>query len=211
MTKVEPVLHKKVSFNFETKKILNSNSMPNHIMVKSQRAAFIRKTAAEYGVENHSSPELAQQRYDAFKREAALRLAKSRLKKKMNKSGKSNEEILEAQNELEMEAASEVKSDDIDVPFLFNKFKLVVTVCAPTKRKLDPPNLYPTVKPIIDGLTDASWWEDDEFEQLLEVSFRYGGLSGNSKEYRIILDFFEVPESDIDSYVTKAVQVEGLF
>jgi crossover junction endodeoxyribonuclease RusA len=41
---------------------------------------------------------------------------------------------------------------------------LVVTIYAPTKRRLDPPNFYPTVKALVDGLTDAGIWTDDNSE-----------------------------------------------
>lgn len=59
----------------------------------------------------------------------------------------------------------------------FSKYSVVVYVYPPSKRRLDPPNLYPTVKPLIDGLTDANLWEDDDHEHMTEMIFRYGGQS----------------------------------
>ena len=66
--------------------------------------------------------------------------------------------------------------------------KVLVTVYAPTRRRLDPPNLYPTVKALIDGLTDANLWPDDNHEVIKMMSFQYGGLSGESGKFKIVLD-----------------------
>lgn len=57
----------------------------------------------------------------------------------------------------------------------FDTFDVDVYVYPPTKRRLDPPNLYPTVKPIIDGMTDAEIWEDDDWTHLQKMTFAYGG------------------------------------
>lgn len=84
----------------------------------------------------------------------------------------------------------------------FDKFKISVTVCPPTRRRLDPPNLYPTVKAIIDGLTDAEWWEDDNFKYLLELSFRYGGLSGESDTFVFKVNVEEI--NDIENYILES-------
>lgn len=65
---------------------------------------------------------------------------------------------------------------------------VAVTVYAPTRRRLDPPNLYPTVKALIDGLTDANLWPDDNHEVIKMMSFQYGGLSGESGKFKIVLD-----------------------
>ena len=59
----------------------------------------------------------------------------------------------------------------------FNRFKVTVEVFPPTRRRLDPPNLYPTVKHLIDGLTDAKLWEDDDWKHMESMTFKYGGLS----------------------------------
>ena len=74
-----------------------------------------------------------------------------------------------------------------------------MTVRPPTRRRLDPPNLSPTLKALVDGLTDACWWDDDDYRHLVETSFRYGGLSGTPGEWRIVLD---VEEVDPSGYVT---------
>lgn len=61
--------------------------------------------------------------------------------------------------------------------YLFSKYTVDVIVYSPSKRRLDPPNLYPTVKHVIDGLTDANIWEDDDYTHMTKMSFSYGGLS----------------------------------
>lgn len=63
---------------------------------------------------------------------------------------------------------------------------------SPTKSKLDPPNLYPTVKAIVDGMTDAGIWIDDNHKVIKSMTFRYGGLSGEKGYYKLVLDIREV-------------------
>lgn len=69
---------------------------------------------------------------------------------------------------------------------------LIVTVYKPTNRRLDPPNLYPTIKAIIDGMTDAGIWVDDNYKVIRSMSFSYGGLSGKKGYYRFVLTVEEV-------------------
>lgn len=63
--------------------------------------------------------------------------------------------------------------------------RLILTVCPPTRQDVDPPNLYPTFKALIDGLTDAGVWEDDNNRIILETIFRYGGTSGKKGHYKL--------------------------
>ena len=65
---------------------------------------------------------------------------------------------------------------------------LVVTIYAPTKRRMDPPNFYPTVKALVDGMTDAGIWTDDNHEVIKYKVFKYGGLSGLKDKYRIEIE-----------------------
>ncbi|HEM5582631.1 hypothetical protein HO861_08430 [Streptococcus suis] len=69
---------------------------------------------------------------------------------------------------------------------------LVVTIFAPTKRRMDPPNFYPTVKALIDGMTDAGIWTDDSHEVIKFMTFEYGGLSGLKDKYRIEIEVEEI-------------------
>lgn len=72
-----------------------------------------------------------------------------------------------------------------------NPCEVVVTVFAPTKSRLDPPNLYPTVKAIIDGMTDAGIWTDDNHKVIKKLSFVYGGISGEKGHYKFVFDIEE--------------------
>lgn len=69
---------------------------------------------------------------------------------------------------------------------------LVVTIYAPTKRRMDPPNFYPTVKALVDGMTDAGLWTDDSHEVIKYMTFEYGGLSGSKDKYRIEIEVEEM-------------------
>lgn len=67
-----------------------------------------------------------------------------------------------------------------------NPCTVLITVYAPTKRRMDSPNWYPTVKALLDGMTDANVWTDDDNRVIKLVSFRYGGLSGD-KKYKLVI------------------------
>lgn len=85
-----------------------------------------------------------------------------------------------------------VLKDYFGLPYTENKpCEVRVIVYAPTKRKYDPPNWSPTTKALLDGLTDAEIWTDDNFNIIKRVSFEHGGLSG-TKNYRIELNIHEV-------------------
>lgn len=71
-------------------------------------------------------------------------------------------------------------------------FKITAHIFPPTRRRLDPPNLYPTVKHIIDGLTDAKIWEDDDWTHMESMTFKYGGLSGSKDTFLIKLEITEI-------------------
>lgn len=198
-------MKKQLEFSLSRKDTLNSNVVIAHYSIKSKLAGNLRKIAAEAGIKEHPNEELSQKKFEYITAFAAKTLAKSRARKLMGKKGSTatEEEILEKLEEIEL---STVLPEIVEVPYMFKQFKLRLTVCPPTKRKVDPPNFYPTLKALVDGLTDASWWEDDEFSQLLEVSFRYGGLSGEKDVYKFILDIEEV--DNVDEYVTTPVIVE---
>ena len=85
-----------------------------------------------------------------------------------------------------------VLKDYFGLPYTEDKpCEVRVIVYAPTKRKYDPPNWSPTTKALLDGLTDAEIWTDDNFNIIKRVSFEHGGLSG-SKNYKIELNVHEV-------------------
>ena len=61
---------------------------------------------------------------------------------------------------------------------------VIITIHPPTKRRMDAPNWYPTIKALIDGLTDGGLWTDDNNEVIQSLTFKFGGLSG-SDTYKI--------------------------
>lgn len=64
---------------------------------------------------------------------------------------------------------------------------VVAHIGYPTARKADPPNAWPTVKALLDGLTDAGVWPDDNSEYIPETAFRRGQKSP-AGTYRVVLD-----------------------
>lgn len=81
--------------------------------------------------------------------------------------------------------------DYFGLPFNEDKpCKVIVWVFAPTNRIYDPPNWSPTSKALLDGLTDAKFWTDDNYHVIKSTDFRHGGKSG-SKKYRIELEIIE--------------------
>lgn len=69
-----------------------------------------------------------------------------------------------------------------------------VTVRMPTGRRFDPPNAAPTVKALIDGLTDAGWWPDDDAATVREVAYRGGEKTGRTGVYRLAFDIEDLEE-----------------
>ena len=68
-----------------------------------------------------------------------------------------------------------------------NPCNIEIVIFSPTRRRLDPPNFYPTIKAILDGFTDAKFWTDDNYEIIKSMTFKYGGLSNIKSKYRICL------------------------
>lgn len=198
-------MHKQLIYEFTGKEILNSNDMPNQFFIKGKIAANLRKTSGEKGVTLHPAQELAQKRLEIIRQEAELSLRKSRSKKRLRKAGASEEEIEEKLQKIIEDFTIDTPSSQIEIPYIFDTYKICATVCPPTRRRTDPPNFYPTIKALIDGLTDASWWEDDNFKKLLEVSFKYGGLSGKKDIFKFVLD---IETADPKDYITISEFIE---
>lgn len=68
-----------------------------------------------------------------------------------------------------------------------NRCYVFITVCPPTRRRMDSPNWYPTIKALIDGLTDTGVFEDDN-DKVIKGYFFCGGNVTDNKKYRIELD-----------------------
>jgi crossover junction endodeoxyribonuclease RusA len=65
--------------------------------------------------------------------------------------------------------------------------RVIITVYAPTKRRYDAPNYWPTVKALEDGMTDAGIWSDDNGDVIKETVFKHGGLSGIKDSYKFTI------------------------
>lgn len=66
------------------------------------------------------------------------------------------------------------------------KAHLTVRIGWPTRRRRDAPNIWPTLKPLIDGIVDSGFLVDDDDEHLIGPDLRpeYRGMSGVT-----VLDF----------------------
>lgn len=134
---------------------------------------------------------------------AAYQMKKSRFKKKLLKDDPTiTAEALEA--EL-LEKFPDLEKEEFPIEPLFKHFTLQLVVLPPTRRRVDPPNLWPSLKALGDGLTDCNFWEDDSFEYMVETSFRYGGISGLKSRWKLKLIITEV--DDLTPYQLVAEQV----
>jgi hypothetical protein len=182
-----------LSFHLSSKEILNSNNLAGlHFIVKGKMVAHLRELAASMMTLEHpkEAQEVVLERLAQLRAEGDLILLRKRLKKRLEKKGLSKEEIVAEL--LEQHPPVEVTALDIDP--LYEHFTMRIEVFPPSRRRLDPPNLWPTVKALTDGATDAVGWPDDDFSHLLETSFRYGGLSGEKDLWIIRLVITEVTD-----------------
>lgn len=163
-------------------------------MEKAVRTSYLRNLSGSEGVRMHTDVETAEKRRELIRDEQRYVTEKARARRH---STDGDEDALSDQMRMiDRDLKPETRSSDVEISYLFTHFKICLTVCPPTRRRFDPPNLYPTLKALIDGLTDASWWADDDFRNLLEVSFRYGGLSGRKGIFTLILDVQEVDDEE---------------
>lgn len=196
-------------FELDKSQVLNSNNKL-HMFLHSKAVSYLRKLSAEMGMERHSDENrpAAQEKLELLYSEANLMAKQKKIRKTLIKKGKMSAEEIEAHILAATEGMQKEKmSKDIPVVPLFNVAKVTVITAPPTRRRMDPPNLWPTAKAILDGLTDASWWSDDDFKHVVETSFKYGGLSGKKDTFKITIQIEEV--TDIDSYIMKSEVVGG--
>lgn len=181
-----------VEFVIDKKKVLNSNQRMMDI-VKSKYVRALRDIAGNHGMTFHPeehqedimlslADKAAQKRFDIAKRKEKKRLMTVE-KLSAARAGQQAEENL---------SHLVPYVSPVIVPYLFDQVVIKVTVCPPTNRSVDPPNLYPTVKPLIDGMTDAFFWEDDNFKHITELGFRYGGPSGVKDCFKFVFDIVPV-------------------
>ena len=185
---------KKLSVTFEIpqKEILNSNTMPSHFIVKGNMVARLRELAAQRFALEHPEPtqEEVQRKLHWLRVQNELQMKRLRLRRKLMKDGLSK---ADAEKEA-LEHIPEEPKEVFEIPALFHRFSLLLVVMPPTRRRVDPPNLWPSLKALGDGVTDAGIWEDDSFEFLLETSFRYGGLSGLKGVWKLQMIITEIED-----------------
>lgn len=66
---------------------------------------------------------------------------------------------------------------------------VVATISYPTNNRADQSNAAPTVKAILDGLTDAQVWPDDDSTHVIGPHFTRGPKTGEKGCYRVTLTF----------------------
>lgn len=169
---------------------MNSNSLPNNRFVRGKKARNLRELAQHIGKEEHKSKNSAAKVLENTRAKEDLKKIKSKEHKVMKKEGWSKEEIDKELDKIEERFPIPCFPDNHE--YMYDFFDVMVTVFPPTRRKMDPANLYPTVKPLIDGLTDSGWWADDNFDHLRVICFKYGGVSGERGKYHIKIDITEV-------------------
>lgn len=182
-----------LEFQIAQKEILNSNSIPSHFIVKGNMVSHLRDLAAQTGALYH--PEETQtvvfEKLQWLKAAGEVQMKRTRFKKRLLKDPDITDEEVTA--ELN-EKFPEEEKPLFEIPPLFQHFTLQLIVLPPTRRRVDPPNLWPSLKALGDGLTDCGFWIDDSFEYMLETSFRYGGLSGLKGVWKLQVVITEVED-----------------
>lgn len=85
------------------------------------------------------------------------------------------------------------RRDGLGMP-VFGRCAVTVTVTYPRNGRADPANASPTVKALLDGLTDAGFWPDDDSEHVTAVTYRRGTGRGEPGTHMVTLRIEEVGE-----------------
>lgn len=79
--------------------------------------------------------------------------------------------------------------------------QVTVTVHLPKRaNRFDPPNYYPIVKPLIDGMTDAGVFVDDDSKHIVVMSFTAGEPTRVKGTWRITIQYKPIPDNVIPIY-----------
>jgi crossover junction endodeoxyribonuclease RusA len=70
---------------------------------------------------------------------------------------------------------------------------VLATYHPPDRRRRDPANLYPSVKALVDGLTDAGAWIDDDAAHVSGPDMRLGEVVPRG---RLVLTITELPREN---------------
>lgn len=186
-----------IDFIVPKNKVLSSNVPRKHI-VSWSIGMPLRNMSALKGLEYHPENvrDVAREKYELILQKRQVRSAKSKLKKSLKKSGFPDVKINEI---LEKEFPVLPSEKDFDIPYLIpHRACLLVNVRIPTGQSFDPPNYWPTVKYLQDGLTDASWWIDDNLHTIPLTCFSGGEKSDIPDSYIFTLSFF--PFKDFENF-----------
>ncbi|MGJ9487090.1 hypothetical protein ACRQFN_09305 [Actinotignum sp. GS-2025e] len=75
----------------------------------------------------------------------------------------------------------------LDKPVFTEPVEVVAAIGYPTAGKADPPNAAPTVKALLDGLTDAELWPDDDSKHVARTSYERGPDTRMAGIHRVTL------------------------
>ena len=148
----------KLEFIIPQENVLNVNQR-KHWRTHQEPKKYLKNLGIKTAIENHSHKELAQKKADSLLQWEHY----SYLKAKHTKDKKAGKATIQPTPPEETPQC----------PPQYTKCAVIVTITPPTKRRFDPPNIYPTVKPIIDGLTIGSFWEDDNTEHITSMTFTH--------------------------------------
>lgn len=167
-----------------------SSNVGVHHYAKAKNVRELRRVAIEAGLSLHAEADrdAVTERVRALQVRQDWQTKKANISKKLAKKGLSKREIEAHEDILAIgDNASYTAANAIEVPFLYERARVRVLVGNTVNRDFDPPNLWPTVKALTDGLTDCAWWVDDNFTHLVEVSFAYGEKSPEKGHFRFTL------------------------
>lgn len=187
------IANSQLVFSLTSKEVLNSNSLPNNTFLLGKRKRVIRNIGALLGSSWHLYPHLAIASVELSEIVKEKNYLKSQIRKGLNKEKVPKKEHLPFLQEVDKEYKEEVfalqsilgnKENSL---YLYDSCTISIGCSPPTKRIVDPPNFYPTIKPFVDGLTDALWWEDDNFNYITSTEFHYVEPTA-PKQYVFYLD-----------------------
>ncbi|WP_140489815.1 hypothetical protein [Bifidobacterium sp. UTBIF-68] len=77
---------------------------------------------------------------------------------------------------------------------VFDRCVVDVSVMYPRQGRADPANVSPVVKPLLDGLTDAGFWPDDDSAHVMAVTYRRDPVKSRYGTHMVTLTITEAGE-----------------
>lgn len=78
---------------------------------------------------------------------------------------------------------------------VFDRCMVAVSVMYPRQGRADPANVSPVVKALLDGLTDAGFWADDDSEHVVAVTYRRDPEKSQRGTHKVTLQINEVADA----------------